>query len=159
MGILKYVLSIGAGLLSAVACYVAISKESEIRKVREMQRGMGIQPGMPQPQQPIDQQMMGQPMDPGMGNQPYPGPGSVDPMIQGQPCPPNLGMNSGNLMSNPPYPNGYDRLRQSNNLVNKLDKIQIALVNFARFISEIVRVVSLFVRATDYSYSVYPGMA
>ena len=155
MGILKYVLSIGAGLLSAVACYVAISKESEIKKVREMQRELRSAQQNAVPQQPVDQ--MGQPVDPGMGCQPYPGPG-MDPM--GQQCPPNMGMNSGNFgMSNPSYPNGYDRLKQSNNLVNKLDKIQIALVNFARFISEVVRVVSLFIRATDYSYSMYPGMA
>lgn len=47
---------------------------------------------------------------------------------------------------------------QSDNLLRKLDKFQVGLINFARFISEVVRAISLFIRATrcyeyDVSYS------
>lgn len=39
---------------------------------------------------------------------------------------------------------------KSNNILEKLDRLQVALLNLARFISEVVRAVSLFIRATNY---------
>lgn len=44
---------------------------------------------------------------------------------------------------------------KSDNLLIKLDKFQVGLINFARFISEVVRAISLFIRATKcYEYDV-----
>jgi ABC-type antimicrobial peptide transport system permease subunit len=47
---------------------------------------------------------------------------------------------------------------KSDNVLKKLDKFQVGLINFARFISEVVRAISLFIRAMrcyeyDVSYS------
>lgn len=51
-------------------------------------------------------------------------------------------------------------INKSEKILKKLDKIQIALVNFARFASEVIRSVSLFIRAMkcyeyDNSYQPY----
>lgn len=44
---------------------------------------------------------------------------------------------------------------KSDRLLAKLDKFQVGLINFARFISEVVRAISLFIRATRcYEYDV-----
>lgn len=37
---------------------------------------------------------------------------------------------------------------RSDRLLLKLDKFQVGLINFARFVSEVVRAISLFIRAT-----------
>lgn len=47
---------------------------------------------------------------------------------------------------------------KSDNVLKKLDKFQVGLINLARFISEVVRAISLFIRAMrcyecDTSYS------
>lgn len=44
---------------------------------------------------------------------------------------------------------------KSDSLLLKLDKFQVSLINFARFISEVVRAITLFIRATRcYEYDV-----
>lgn len=44
---------------------------------------------------------------------------------------------------------------KSDCLLIKLDRFQVGLINFARFISEVVRAISLFIRATKcYEYDV-----
>lgn len=52
---------------------------------------------------------------------------------------------------------GYSKTStaKSDNLLRKLDKLQVGLINFARFVSEVVRAISLFIRATRcYEYDV-----
>lgn len=49
-------------------------------------------------------------------------------------------------------------IKKSDNLLKKLDKFQVGLINFARFVSEVIRAISLFIRAMrcyeyDVSYS------
>lgn len=47
------------------------------------------------------------------------------------------------------------RKNKSEALLRKLDKIQVSVINFARFVSEVVRSISLFVRAMRcYEYDV-----
>lgn len=175
MKILKYVISAGIGLLTAFACLATIGKDREGNNCSNNAPGpmgpgyppygyppygqppMGMDPN--QPQQPPQEGTDGQPMDQnqqpqaGMQMNPPMGPPSMGPMgPNGYPYQPNMGMmNPSGMIPNQGYP-GYGN-RQSNNLVSRLDKIQVTLVNFARFVSEIVRSVSLLVRSTDLAYS------
>lgn len=54
--------------------------------------------------------------------------------------------------NNNPIVNGKNK---SEALLRKLDKVQVCVINFARFVSEVVRSISLFVRAMRcYEYDV-----
>lgn len=98
MGILKTVLSVGAGLLAMAACYISMSRESD----------------------KSENSSVNQSQENGMGD--------VDPM----------------------------KIRKNDDILLKLDKLQIGLINLSRFISEVVRAISLFIRATKY-YGYEPG--
>lgn len=53
-----------------------------------------------------------------------------------------------------PKPTNSDRI------IRKLDKLQVGLINFARFVSEVVRAISLFLRAMrcyEVDTARYPG--
>lgn len=54
-----------------------------------------------------------------------------------------------------PSANGFNsnKFKKSENVLVKLDKLQVGLMNFARFFSEVIRSVSLFIRAMNcYEY-------
>lgn len=169
MKIFKYVISAGIGLLTALACYVTIGKDRSDENQGQMNPN-------PRPNQyPGPSGYQGNPNQGPMGPMMNPQEGAPDPNQPGMQAGPsmqgspsmgpmdpnacqyqlnNMGMmNPSDMIPNQGYPNpGYGNTRRSNNLVSRLDKIQVTLVNFARFVSEIVRAVSFLVRSTDLAY-------